>query len=318
MFVSYDGREIQLPDFLIPGAARSGTTKLYDSLQRHSSVFMPNQKEPMFFSLWGGRPFLKEWMGKERIQDWATNELDAYVGLFRNAISGQFIGEGSVWYLYDHETVIENIQKLYGANAINLKIIILLRNPAARAWSHYLLKSSHYREPLPFNEAIHPETIDKRLASGMSYSYDYIGFGRYEGQVRAFMQTFPHCKVWIFEEFCRDLAGHMAEIADFLGIAMDGALLSGHVVNPSGRLRNSASEWLARNIMEPSWWKTVLKSMLPYRIRRGMKLRAWKGLTRPDPMPEDVRRKLAEVYSGEINRLETLLGRSLQIWRESA
>ncbi|NOZ13408.1 MAG: sulfotransferase [Acidobacteria bacterium] len=318
MIVSNKGKRLQLPDFLIPGAARSGTTKLFDSLSRHPSLFFPEQKEPTFFSLWK-RPFPKEWKGESGLipTDWQCNTLDDYLNLFNKAKPGQLLGEGSVWYLYDHATAIANILELYGAAARDLKILIMLRNPITRAWSHYLLKTAFQREPLSFEEAISETTITRRLADNMNYTYDYIGFGRYAEQINAWTQAFPRCRVWIFEEFFQNLPKHMKQIADFLEIPMDPVLLSKRKINPSGRLRGSAAQWIAHGILKPSRWKSALKKVLPYPVRRKMKLKMWKRLTRPEPMPDSFRRNLTEIYNPEIDRLEELLGRSLSIWRGS-
>ncbi len=319
MITNNNGKKLQLPDFLISGAARSGTTKLYDSLSRHPSLFLPEQKEPTFFSLWK-RPFPKEWIGDSVLvpTDWQCNTLDDYLNLFNEAKPGQLLGEGSVWYLYDYATAIANIQELYGSAASDLKILIILRNPVTRAWSHYLLKRAFCRESLPFEEAISETTIARRLADNINYTYDYIGFGRYVDQIDAWTHAFPRCRIWIFEEFFQDLPKHMRQVVDFLEIPMNPLLLSERKINSSGRLRGSAAQWIARRILEPSRWKLALKTILPYSTRLKMKRTMWKKLIRVEEMPDSFRKQLTEIYAREIDRLEETLGRSLPIWRESA
>jgi len=139
MFLDKKGN--RLPDFFIVGAARSGTTALYSLLKKNPRVFMPQEKEPMFFICWNQPEFLKL-IGENKgaKASFTINKLEDYKKTFEKARENQVIGEGSTWYLYAHETVILNIKKLYGKKSDLIKIIILLRDPAQRAWSHYLKK----------------------------------------------------------------------------------------------------------------------------------------------------------------------------------
>ncbi|NOY24228.1 MAG: sulfotransferase domain-containing protein [Acidobacteria bacterium] len=317
MITSYEGRNIRLPDFLIPGAARSGTTALYEHLRKHPDLFMPDEKEPMFFSICniGKR---KGWQVGKLVEDWTIPDFNEYLELFEKAKEHQKCGESSVWYLYDHDVVIQNIRKFYGEKAADLKIIILLRNPVHRAWSHYVLKCSRMKEPLSFEEAVQPNVIRQRMEKGLSYSYDYIGFGMYTEQIRAWRKAFPNIRIWIHEEFFSNIPVFMEELAEFLEILMHPSLLIRRRVNPSGIHRNRLARLGASSLMGPSLWKSILKPLFPRRFRYRMKMDTLRRLTRPEPMPEPVHRKLTEIYATEINQLEVLLGRSLDIWRDAA
>lgn len=315
MIISYKGQNIRLPDFLIPGAARSGTTALFEHLRKHPDVFMPDEKEPMFLSLWniGKR---KEWQGGKLVDDWTIPDLQGYRELFQKAKKHQKWGEASVWYLYDYQTVIRNIQKLYGGKFTNLKIVIMLRNPVHRAWSHYLLKCLQMKEPCPFEEVIQPVITRKRLERGLCYSYDYIGFGRYADQIQAWRDTFPEIRIWIHEEFFADLPASMKKLADFLEIPMHPSLLVRRRVNPSGVLRNQFAKKAASWMYSPNLLKSGLKWIMPPYYRRAVKLRAMKQLLTREPLPERFGKELSTLYEKEIQAVETLLGRSLDVWRD--
>jgi len=135
MKVLHNDRKVTLPDFLIVGAMRSGTTSLYVYLNNHRAIFMPSLKEPQFFSYLGEKcsPHPPE----IRSTPW---NLEDYVRLFKHARPGQIIGEASTSYLYIYQRTQKNIMAIYGEQVTNLKIIGILRNPIERAWSIYTLK----------------------------------------------------------------------------------------------------------------------------------------------------------------------------------
>ena len=305
---------MRFPDFLVAGAARSGTTALYERLRNHPDIFMPLEKEPMFLSLWkiGSR---LEYQSGELVEDWTIPDMASYAGLFEEAGDDQICGEASVWYLYDHETVISNIRELYGEQASQLKIILLLRNPIVRAWSHYMIKRSRLKEPLSFEEAVRPEIIRQRLGDGLVYSYDYIGFGMYAKQVKAWKAAFPHTRVWIHEEFFSNMEQSMTEVATFLGVDMDPALMIRNRVNASGMHRNRFTRWLARQLLAQSFWKSALKHVLPAGPRLRWKMRLLQRMLKQSPIPDTVREQLSEIFRTDIEELEQVLGRSLDIWR---
>ena len=317
MNIVVDGKEMRFPDFLVAGAARSGTTALYEHLRNHPGIFMPHEKEPMFLSLWkiGSR---REYQSGELVHDWSIPDMSSYAALFDGAARDQLCGEASVWYLYDHEAVISNIRELYGEQAGQLKIILLLRNPSVRAWSHHTLKRSRLKEPLPFEEAIRPETIRQRLAEGLVYSYDYIGFGMYAKQVKAWKAAFPGTRVWIHEEFFTNLEQSVKEVAAFLGVEMDPALMIRQRVNASGMHRSAFTRWLAKQLLAQSYWKSAMKRVLPASLRYHWKMRTLERMLKKSPIPDNVREQLAKIYEPDIRELETVLGRSLDLWRNPA
>ena len=115
-------------DFFIVGAPKAGTTSLYHYLNEHPQVEMSLQKEPDYFS----EAAIQEqgiYYGKNRID---TEEK--YNTLFNTQKKDVIFGEGSVSYLF-YPTVAQDI-KAYNSMA---KIIIMLRNPIDRAFSHYLM-----------------------------------------------------------------------------------------------------------------------------------------------------------------------------------
>ncbi|MFQ5752975.1 MAG: sulfotransferase, partial [bacterium] len=158
MIIKLDNKDAKLPDFLIVGAAKSGTSSLYHYLRQHPQIFMPNHKEPCFFTFAGKRPTdLQSNVGLKVI-----NDFDQYVSLFEFSSRSQKLGEASTCYLYHYDKTIRTIKK-YHRRWQDLKIIIALRNPILRAYSHYL---NHVRDGLEtssFRDLVKRHQVGKNL-----------------------------------------------------------------------------------------------------------------------------------------------------------
>ncbi len=113
-----------MPNFLIVGAMKCGTTALYYYLEQHPQIFMSPVKEPNFFCF----------EGREGLDSGnSITDIAAYRGLFRGVSSERAIGEASHCYLYEPRAV-ERI-KHYTPDA---RLIAILRSPIERAYSHFL------------------------------------------------------------------------------------------------------------------------------------------------------------------------------------
>ncbi len=275
---------------------------------------MPAEKEPLFFT--GYPKTLKTYLfdGTDTYH-WMTTELAEYAALFEPARDNQITGESSTWYLSHHETVIPTIRDVYGEMADQLSIIIMLRNPAERVWSHWNLKRGSGREPLSFESAIQSDTIRERIENGFSPSYNYLRFSRYCEDVAAWVHAFPRTRVFIYEEFYRNLDAEMLSLLDFLGIAPHPKMQTGKTVNTSGQPRNAIAARLLRVLISDSFLKEMLKWVLPVRWRKNLKRAAQGSLLHKQPLKPDLKNMLMEQYMEDIANLERLLDRSLDIWR---
>jgi len=141
----------RLPDFLIVGAPRSGTSSLNHYLRQHPDVFMSARKEPRFFT--------------ENL----SRGLDWYAPLFTGARPDQQVGEASPDYLWRRAgvTIHDHLPEV--------KAIALLREPVSRAWSHYWMRRSRGLEGRSFDEI-----LDAELAGAEDL---YVTPGRYAGQL---------------------------------------------------------------------------------------------------------------------------------------
>jgi hypothetical protein len=202
-------RAERLPDFFVCGAARSGTTSLWQYLRQHPDIFMPRvieQKEPAYFS-----------------DIYGVNDWNFYLSLFAGAGTRKSVGEASGAYLTSPESAGRIRQKIPQA-----RIIISLRNPVERAWSLFKWMRAHSYETIPdFAEAL--ETEDKSrlgnttfLRNNGEYYYNFLYYnsGLYYEQVKRFFDTFGRDRVHvqIFEEFIRTPLEHTQRIFSFLGV----------------------------------------------------------------------------------------------------
>jgi hypothetical protein len=199
-----------LPNFLLVGAAKSGTTSLYYYLKQHPEVYLSEIKECKFFSRMTGNykgPGDEEDLNKQIIKT-----LDDYKLLFTNVNHEKAIGDISPDYLYYYGESVKNIKTILGDN---VKIIVILRNPVERAYSKYLHNVRECFETLSFEEALNEENARKRKNWGWGWYHTSTGF--YYKQVKAYLDNFNQVKVYLYEDLKNDSPKLMKNIYEFLG-----------------------------------------------------------------------------------------------------
>jgi hypothetical protein len=198
-----------LPDFLILGAQKAGTTALYAYLRRHPHITGPSWKEVSFFD--------RHWL---RGEAW-------YRGNFPNVLRARddLVGEASPSYLF-HPLAPQRVDELVP----EARLIVLVRNPVDRAYSHYHHEVALGREPLSFEEALAAEDERtageaERLASEPGYfshawwNYTYRARGRYAEQLERWLDFFPRERLLILssEELLDEPGRTHAHVLQFLG-----------------------------------------------------------------------------------------------------
>ena len=195
-----------LPNFLIIGAARSGTTSLYSALQSHPDVYLPINKrpEPHFF--------LKD-------AEFATG-VGYYEQRFFAGWSGQrAVGEASTSYLFGAE-VPARVKRIIP----DVKLICVLRNPIDRAFSSYWHTVRSGLEALPFEQALEQETTRKRELAGTAMGeiapFAYVERGLYHEQLTRWLAEFPRGQfaILLFEDLLADPRSALQAVARILGI----------------------------------------------------------------------------------------------------
>lgn len=289
-----------LPNFLVCGAAKSGTTSVYHFLRNRPEIFMPDKKEPHFLvcdRVRGRIPGIVE-------------SIDAYQRLFSAAGSRVLRGEASVFYLYFHQDAISNIRELLGDNT---RIVIMLRNPVDRAWSAYLhCARQNPDENLAFEAALALE--DERAAAGRcSPMLLYKSVGLYSAMVRAYTEAFPHCGIFLFDDLENDPGAFSRELFEFLGLSGADASFDEHH-NAGGReWQNRALGALAKKLATRSL-RDLSRRIAPDAYARLKESLAGRAMQPVAPMKPETRAQLADFFRDDVRELSALIGRDLSHW----
>lgn len=296
-----------LPNFLIVGAAKAGTTSLYYYLKEHPEIFLPERKELRFFS---DMPGNFKGPGDENVNRTIIKSIKEYKKFYENVRNEKAIGDISPEYLYYFNKSIKNIKNILG----DPKIIIILRNPIDRAFSHYLYFVRDGREIFSFEEALKSEEMRKKLNWEWSWFYKDVGF--YYKQVKAYMENFSNIKVYLYDDLKKDTLGLVQDIYRFLEV--DDFFVPKSVTtkfNVSGIPKNKIfHSFLTKPNILKGAIKPFIKVLISKDTRR--KLQNWllqKNLEKPQMKPE-TREYLKKIYRKDILRLQDLIKRDLSHW----
>jgi len=194
-----------LPNALVVGVPKAGTTSLYRYLMENKHVYFPSIKEPHFFvhrELKGRIPVC--------IDNWTE-----YTSLFSNAGNSSIIGEASVFYFYYHSCSIREIKNKLGSD---IYIVVVLRNPVDRAFSAYRYAMALNKdENLTFSQALKAEK--QRIAENkVSPMLFYVDCGLYAERLECWMNAFRNMKVILFDDLVTDPGGVLDDVFRFFGI----------------------------------------------------------------------------------------------------
>lgn len=292
---------MNLPDFLVVGAAKSGTTSLYAYLQQHPQIFMSKNKEPCFFSFAETKENDEDIFNRINI----VTDFHKYLDLFRDATDSQMAGEASTVYLYLCEETIKNIKK-YHPRWKELKIIIIIRDPAERAFSHYLNDRAGGLLNFPFEEVI------KRWKSGqLSKFYNYIDYGFYYNQIKTYKDTFDRVKIYLFENLAENPPQLIHDLLEFLGVDSSFAIETGLKHNVSVGDKNKL---LGKLIYKQSVFKDLIKKFLPAGVRTSIRNKILESFAHKSPLEGSSRKILKDIYREDIVKLQDLIQKDLTHW----
>ena len=298
----------KLPNFLIVGAPKCGTSSLHSYLNQHSDIFMPTfnkegmkVKEPRFL--------IKD-IVESRLQKGVWN-WDEYQALFDEAGNQSALGEATVLYLYFYNHAIKNIKKYLGEE---VKIIIMLRNPIDRAYSAYSFASRTIQENKSFKEAIDSAMIRYKNNKFVSPMILYKELGLYAKMVEAYQKNFSNVHIILFDDFISDASEEVKKVFKFLGVTNEEVNTS-EVINAGGKRWKSSL--IKRVIMGDNKLKRVFKILFPNNFRFYMKEFIKKLFTAKAGEIDDlVKYELRAYFKDDILKLERLIDRDLSIWQK--
>jgi len=272
----------KLPNFLIIGAQRSGTTALASYLRSHPDVFMPPKKEIHFFDV-----------NFERGTEWYRRQFD-------DAENQLAVGEASPSYMYREEAV----PRIAGLLA-RARLIAILRNPVDRAYSHFWMNRARGHEPLDFRAALIAEP--ERLASDDPFARigkSYLDRGLYLRQLRRVCEHFPRSAlhVVLFEDLRSSPTEVYADVCRFLGVT--DSFVPANIGAPIGQFLEFRSTTLFK-----------VNRRLPLSLRRiASPLNVRSRSKRYPSMDPKLRTELLTRFHDENRALAEWLGRDLSVW----
>jgi Sulfotransferase domain len=169
-----------LPNFLIIGAAKAGTTSIYEYLRQHPDVFMSPVKEPEYFC--------------------GTMTRAEYERLFDAVTTERAVGEASTRYL-NSDVAPRNV----AAELPAVRLIVSLRNPVDRAYSSYLGRLREAREHCSVEEAMRPASY-------------YCQSSLYAPSLARWLEHFDRINAVIFDDLVADPRAVMRDLYDFVGV----------------------------------------------------------------------------------------------------
>ncbi len=310
------------PNFFVIGAAKCGTTTLYDFLEHHPEVYMSPIKEPHYFS----KDIIKENFSDEykhylktrnvnledylktnftrKIWEWYIEDFNQYLQLFKNVTTEKAIGEISNGYLFSSVAAAE-IKATYP----NAKIVMILRNPAERAYSHYLANVRDGRTTLDFKEELIVDS--KKERKGWCISHCYNEMGMYYEQVKRFTDIFDkdQIKIYLNDDLKKNPEAVAKDLFTFLelGTSVD---IDFHKKQNEARLPKSAG--FMKFITQTGLKRKIFRAM-PIVIQNKIKPLFFKEGKIPKMSNAD-RAWLFAQFHENILKTQQLIGRDLSSW----
>lgn len=298
------------PTFFMVGAARAGTTSMYDYLRSHPQIYMPPSvagKEPSFFC--------------DLVPPWAAGyrDLDAYLSLFAKGRGFSAVGDGSTNYLVAPESA-----RRIGERYPNAKILIILRDPVGRAYSLYRYICAWGFEDAPtFEKALAREA--DRFGNArfieewqlLYHAFLYYHSGLYSEQVARYLQVFPREQVHIilFDDMRKNLLATVQGVYRFLGVDAG--------FEPDLDSRNASSFPLSVKLqafISRRWNDNPLRRRGQVRRRdqthypTALAINQLLGIYRNERLRPETARALRQRFAPDIVKTAALIGRNLDHW----
>jgi hypothetical protein len=277
------------PDFIIVGAPKAGTTSLYHYLNANLSVFMTEPKEVNFFS------YVQ--LEKQNLfySDFKVKTDAAYKALFSKGDKNQVKGEASVSYLFYPDVA----KSIYEYNP-ECKIIMVLRDPIERGYSHYLMDLKLGLVDLPYEDIVFKRGDHKNM--GLYYQ-QYVELGLYAKQVKRYLDVFPR------EQLKADTPSVVSDLFGFLGLQKSNYTDTGISHNQFSMPRNKVIAWVYSRVR----LRKLLSSVFPYKARTFINTYLFKKGRKP-AMATNIRSRLVKIYREDMLFLNELIEQDVSSW----
>ena len=291
-----------LPDFIVVGAAKAGTTALYWYLADHPQVFMSRVKETNYFAFGlDERGHLL--YGDPELHHFPITTLDAYERSFEGAGDARAVGEASPIYLECPQSATRIRDTIPDA-----RILCGLRDPIDRAYSDYqMYLRSRGRRFDPARE-LTPSAAWARPDS------HWMQISMYHEALRRYFDVFPRERIFVFlfDDLKADQVGLVRDIYRFLGTD-DGFVPDFGTPHNVGGM--PASMLLERVLTNDSLRRAV-DPWIPQRAADWARRTRTRNLRRAPRLPSELGKELRERFREDIGQTAELIGRDLSFWLE--
>lgn len=302
---------MSLPNIVIPGAPKAGTTSVAAILNQHPDVFVPSIKEPRFFiaeeilKLPDNDP-LKKYLISSSVLDYKKYDV-----LYKQ--EAKFKIDPSIQYLFYYKSTTEKIKEYLG----NPYIILILRNPINRAISNFTFNRT-LDKCSTLIEAIDDELQGKRAE--LNSFMHYYGQGLYYEQTKYYKENFTNVKVMFYEDFAKDNLKFINSILDFVGASHLTEIKKLPNLNTSADLTLLGKLVIGRY----SLFNALYRNVLPLFFSKGdlfdKKLKLTAKYSKKDTnkitLSDQEREYIKSLYKDNVQKLMELLGITECPWKE--
>ena len=302
-----------LPQFVIAGAPKAGTTALHAALATHPGLYLSPVKEPKYY-LTDGRPPPRSGQrgpgDAHSAREWVWRRED-YLRLFDGAPPGTVRGESTPFYLHDRAA-----QRRLAADVPDVKVVVVVRDPVDRAssnWAH--LRADGLEPEADFLTAVRAE--ERRVEAGWAPFWHYRGLGTYGAQLRDLHRQLGAEQVFVlrYRQLVDTPTETLDRVSDFLGVAPGIA----HTVAPENVKPYVADSARYRLLARVTRAGAALGAFAPPQV--------WRQASRPlvaalhagraprPTLPVEVRREVLAPLLPDIELLEELSGTSFADWK---
>jgi len=279
------------PNFFIVGAPKAGTTSIYEYLKNHPQIFMSPIKEPNYFSI------------NILTQNDPLNPIrnkKKYLELFKDMKNEKIVGEASPYYLSDYDAP-KSIHDISPA----AKILISLRDPVEREFSHFLMHQGYGLTIRNFHEQLKIETENYQTST----EYVTLKHGMYYENVKRYVDIFGNnqVKIIIFEEFIKNPKEGIEEILRFLDLDPKSAIFKNKIHNPYKIVRGP----IAQRVIESKKLSKLAKSLMSESTRVSLKEKFFLKRQKKPELESKDKANLIKFYQEDVKKLESVLGRKL-------
>ncbi len=316
-----DTRKPVLPDFIVVGANKGGTTSIYHYLKQHPEVYLSPVKEPHYFSKDIDINLFKREFAQNKLQDidrYLSGDMqqeyhaafirdrEQYIRLFKHVTTQKAVGELSTSYLYSSVAAEEIKKEIPGC-----KIIICLRNPIERAYSHYRMNLwTGNSNEFNFYKALVDDFNHDPKVWGNAHLYTEIGM--YYQQVKRYLDVFgkEQVKIIFTEDMKKNAQQVIRELYAFIGVdpafIPDTSKQYNEVYTP--KFKNVT--WL----LNKTGIRPLMKRLSPQFLKNIFVKALYKQKSEKGEIPADAKQFLISKLSEDISQLSALLNKDLSNW----